>query len=167
MMPAYTHILYATDLGRYTRPVFRNAVALAQYSGARITMLHVVEPLGSTGRAVIGAYLPDLDLHRIEQDALKEILATMHKRLSKFCEDELHAVPADVESDIVEALEVGTGLPSEEIIKTAEAREADLIVMGTCTHALMGRSSIGSTARKVIQHSHVPVLLVPNVVPHP
>lgn len=165
MMPNYDHILYATDLGRYTRPVFRNAVALARYSGARITMLHVVEPLGNTGRAVIGAYLPDVDVRRIEKEALKEILATMHKRLSKFCEDELNAAPADIESDIVEALEVGSGLPSEEIIKTAEARDADLIVMGTCTHSLMGRSSIGSTARKVIQHSHIPVLLVPNVVP--
>lgn len=165
MMPSYSHILYATDLGRYTRPVFRNAVALAQATGARITMLHVIEPLGNTGRAVIGAYLPNMDVRRIEQEALKDILATMHKRLSKFCEDELNAAPADIEADIVEALEVGSGLPSEEIIRTAETRNADLIVMGTCTHSLMGRSSVGSTARKVIQHSHVPVLLVPNVVP--
>lgn len=166
MMPTYRHILYATDLGRYTRPVFRNAVALAQYSGARITMLHVVEPLGNTGRAVIGTYLPDIDLHRIEQDALKEILATMRTRLGKFCEEELKAAPADIESDIVEALEVASGLPSEQIIKTAEARNADLIVMGVCSHSLLGRASIGSTARKVMQHSHIPLLLVPNVVPH-
>ncbi len=161
MMPSYQHILYATDLGRHTRPVFRHAVALATYTGARITWLHVVEPLGNTGRAVIGAYLPDVDVHTIERDALKEILATMHKRLSKFCADELDACQA--ESEIVEALEVASGLPSEEIIKTAEARHADLIVMGTCTHALMGRSSIGSTARKVVQHSHIPVLVVPNI----
>ncbi|WP_245232403.1 universal stress protein [Thiorhodococcus minor] len=163
-MPSHSHILYATDLGRYTRPVFRNAVALAQSTGARITMLHVIEPLGNTGRAVIGAYLPNMDIRRIEQEALKEILATMHKRLSKFCEDELNAASAEIEADIVEALEVGSGLPSEEIIRTAETRDADLIVMGTCTHSLMGRSSVGSTARKVIQHSSVPVLLVPNVV---
>ncbi|MBK1655739.1 universal stress protein [Allochromatium vinosum] len=163
MLPDYRHILYATDLGRHTRPVFRHAVALARQSGARITMLHVVEPLGNTGRAVIGAYLPDMDVQRIEHEALKEILATMHQRLSKFCEDELNAVPAEIEADIVEALEVASGLPSEEIIKTADDRHADLIVMGVCTHALMGRASIGSTARKVMQHSHIPVLLVPNI----
>lgn len=163
-MPSYKHILYATDLGRYTRPVFRQAVTLAQSSGARITMLHVVEPLGNTGRAVIGAYLPDLDAHKVERDALKEILATMHKRLSKFCEDELSAVPAEVEASIVEAIEVASGLPSEEIIRTAEHRSADLIVMGTCTHSLLGRSSIGSTARKVMQHTHIPLLVVPNLI---
>ncbi|EXJ14678.1 universal stress protein [Imhoffiella purpurea] len=161
--PKYTHILYATDIGRYTRPVFRNAVALAIATGARITMLHVVEPLGNTGRAVIGAYLPDVDVHTIERDALKEILATMHKRLTKFCAEEMSANQQN-ESEIVEALEVATGLPSEEIIRTAENRHVDLIVMGTCTHSLMGRASVGSTARKVIQHSHIPVLIVPNLV---
>ncbi|MFD2113480.1 universal stress protein [Thiorhodococcus fuscus] len=161
MLPNYTHILYATDIGRYTRPVFRNAVALAEKTGARITMLHVVEPLGNTGRAVIGAYLPDVDVHAIERDALKEVLATMHKRLAKFCAEELSA--NKLESDIVEALEVATGLPSEEIIRTAESRHADLIVMGSCTHSLLGHAAIGSTARKVLQHSHIPVLLVPNL----
>jgi len=161
MLPNYTHILYATDIGRYTRPVFRNAVALAEKTGARITMLHVVEPLGNTGRAVIGAYLPDVDVHTIERDALKEVLATMHKRLAKFCAEELSA--NKLESDIVEALEVATGLPSEEIIRTAESRHADLIVMGSCTRSLLGHASMGSTARKVLQHSHIPVLLVPNL----
>jgi len=160
-LPTYRHILYATDLGRHTRPVFRQAVALALGTGARIVMLHVIEPLGNTGRAVIGSYLPDMDVETLEREAMTQILKTMHERLERFRLEEVKAASTD--SEIVEALEVASGLPSEEIIRTAEQRQADLIVMGTCTHALMGRSSMGSTARKVVQHSHIPVLLVPNV----
>ncbi|MBK1708451.1 MULTISPECIES: universal stress protein [Marichromatium] len=159
-MPTYQHILYASDFGTHTRPVFHNAVALAKSTGARITMLHVVEPMGSTGQTVVGAYLPDMNRKQHEQEVLKEVLATLHKRLAKYCAE----VPGscNAESEIVEALEVASGLPSEEILRVAKAREADLIVLGTRTHAQMGLGAIGSTARKVLHNSPIPVLIVPN-----
>ena len=56
-LPEIKTILYATDLSRHMRPVFRHAISLAQHLNAKIIMLHVVEPLGSTGEAVISAYL--------------------------------------------------------------------------------------------------------------
>jgi nucleotide-binding universal stress UspA family protein len=55
--PKITTILYATDLGEQTRPVFRQALALAKLYNAKIIMLHVVEPVGETAKAVISAYI--------------------------------------------------------------------------------------------------------------
>ena len=160
-LPDYRTILYASDLGKHTRPVFRHAVSLARQTGARIVMLHVVEPLGTTGRAVLGAYLPDLDVGKIEHEGMRDLIGRMKERLYKFCRDESDA--CDQGSALVSEVTVGSGLPSEVIMETAKAHHADLIVMGSCTHGLFGHRGIGSTARKVTQHSDIPVLLVPNL----
>ena len=72
--PQYKKILYATDLGERMQPVFHHAIGLAQQYGGKIIMLHVVEPLGTTGRALIDHYAPNLAM-KLEQDGLKEILA--------------------------------------------------------------------------------------------
>jgi nucleotide-binding universal stress UspA family protein len=44
----------------------------------------------------------------------------------------------------------------------ATDKGADLIVMGTCSHRLLGHGLLGSTAQRVIQRSDVPVMVVPN-----
>ena len=52
-------ILYATDLTDHMRPVFKTAINYARKFEATIIMLHVVEPLGATGEAVLSLYLPE------------------------------------------------------------------------------------------------------------
>jgi nucleotide-binding universal stress UspA family protein len=56
---------------------------------------------------------------------------------------------------------VVTGRPAEEIKKYATAHNVDLIVMGTHTSSGFGGSLLGSTARKLINLSDRPVLVVP------
>ena len=56
-LPQINTILYVTDLGKHTRPVFRHALRQAQFAGADLLMLHVLEPLSTTSRAVIDVYL--------------------------------------------------------------------------------------------------------------
>ena len=158
--PDYKTILYATDLGKHTRPVFRHAVNLAGKCGAQIVMLHAVKPLGATSRAVIGAYLPDLDLGELEHDGMDEVVAKMQQRLEKFCKEEGEACDAD--SSMVSDIVVRAGMPSEVVLQTAIDYKADLVVMGSCTHSLFGHHSFGSTVRKVTHHSTIPVLVVPN-----
>ncbi|WP_315982774.1 universal stress protein [Aliamphritea spongicola] len=57
-LPKIKTILYTTSLGKHTRPVFRQAVNLAQQFDAHIIMLHVIEPIGELGQALIQNYLP-------------------------------------------------------------------------------------------------------------
>lgn len=52
------------------------------------------------------------------------------------------------------------GQVAEEIVRSAVAEKADLIVMGTHGYGLVGRLVMGSVAQNVLAHSDVPVLLV-------
>ncbi|MBI5016438.1 MAG: universal stress protein [Deltaproteobacteria bacterium] len=54
MVPVVRKILYATDLGRHARPGFAFAVSLVRSCGARIELVHVLEPVGPYARGVLG-----------------------------------------------------------------------------------------------------------------
>ena len=159
-LPKIKTILYATDLGRHMRPVFRHAISLAQHMDAKIIMLHVVEPLGSTGEAVISAYLPNKKADQLERDGMKKILKQMKGRLEDFCKDELEL--CDKKGAMVKEILVTTGRPADRIPQEAEKHQADMIVMGSWSEGFIGHGLIGSTARHVTQISHLPVLVVPN-----
>jgi nucleotide-binding universal stress UspA family protein len=159
-LPEYQTILYATDLGKHTRPVFRHAVSLAKQFNAQIVMLHVVEPIGSTGQAVIDTFLPNSAFEKIEKEGMQHILERMKQRLHAFCEEE-HGVCVN-ESDIVSEVEVVMGHPSEQILLMARNHNADIIVIGSCNHSMFGRSTMGATARQVSNHARIPVLCIPN-----
>jgi nucleotide-binding universal stress UspA family protein len=158
--PNIQTILYATDLGENTRPVFRLAVSQARRYNARLLMLHVVEPLGSTGTAIIASYLSGEAADRINKDGARDILEVMKKRLDAFCKEELAAFGLD--RNPVTEIMVATGKPCEEILKVAKKYQADMIVMGTSTTSFFGSALMGTTARRVARHSEIPVLLVPN-----
>lgn len=154
-IPTIKTILYATDLGKNMRPVFRHAIGLAQQYKATILMLHVAEPIGKTGMAVLELYVPDIGAD-FEHEELKGILTNMEKRLEEFYTEELGK-----NSDLVSDVAVVTGRPSEEIHKYATAQNVDLIVVGTHTSPSFGAALLGSTARKLISISDRPVLVVP------
>ena len=62
----------------------------------------------------------------------------------------------EVEEVVVEAVS-----PHEAILKVADERQVDLIVMGTHGRTGLARAVIGSVAGRVIRHTKVPVVLVP------
>ncbi|MCW8891665.1 MAG: universal stress protein, partial [Sedimenticola sp.] len=119
------------------------------------TMLHVAEPIGNTGMAVLELYVPDMS-DDFENEELRTILNKMEQRLEEFYREELGE-----DSDLVSDVTVVTGRPAEEIKKFATAHNVDLIVMGTHTNPSLGAALLGSTARKLINISDRPVLVVP------
>jgi nucleotide-binding universal stress UspA family protein len=52
------------------------------------------------------------------------------------------------------------GTPGAEIVRAAQKEKAQLVVMGTHGHGLLGRALLGSVAQNVLGASEVPVLLV-------
>jgi len=52
------------------------------------------------------------------------------------------------------------GHAAEEILRSAKAAGAELVVMGTHGHGLFGRALMGSVATKVIAESDITVMLV-------
>ena len=154
-IPSYKTLLYATDLGQHMRPVFRHAISLAQHYQANIIMLHVAEPLGSTGEAVLELYMPG-QTAKFHDEEMKSILAAMKKRLEAFHVEELGD-----DSTLVSSVAVVSGHPAEEIARFAEVKNVDLIVVGTHTGNKFSSAFLGSTARKLIHISERPVLVVP------
>ena len=159
MHPEIKTILYATDMGEHMRPVFRFAVELAKKHEAKMIMLHAAEPLSSGVQMAINVYMPDITTKKVLKDGMQKMLNKMHQRLDAFCEEELGQKAADCE--IIKAIEVVNGHPSEVIMHQAEKLGVDLIVVGTHTNTSFSAHLIGSTARRVTQFSKIPVLVVP------
>ncbi len=159
MIPQIKKILYATDLGKRMRPVFRYAISLARQYDARIEMLHVVEPLGPTGQAIVDLYLPKKVAAQLKDEGFHEVLQTMRKRLDAACREELGEDSA--RHPLISDLAVVSGSPAKSILQEARERKADLIVVGTHTDPSPGGALLGSTARKLTQISDIPVLVVP------
>ena len=154
-LPEIKTILYTTSLGKHTRPVFRHAVKMAGLYNAKIVMLHVVEPLGETGQALIQSYLPKDLIKTMHDEGLDKVKDTMKERVVAFYEEEMKMLDGQPALDIEQI--VGEGNRSDEIVEVASAVNADLIIMGS--HNSLGRSS--RTTRQVIKYSKRPVMVVP------
>jgi nucleotide-binding universal stress UspA family protein len=157
--PKITTILYATDLGEQTRPVFRQALALAKLYNAKIIMLHVVEPVGETAKAVISAYISQEFSEVMLKESMNDLLIKMKDRLRRFFEEECEE--EKVCSNVKELIVVA-GKPSEEILRVSEEEKVDLIIVGKSARTVRGLRVMGSTARRVSRIAMVPVLIVPN-----
>lgn len=158
--PEIKKILYVTDLGKHTRPVFMHALAQAANNNASIIVLHVVEPMTETACAVIQTYLSAADVAEVQKDGMKKVLQYMKKRIDKFLQDECGG--KSLKSEPIEEILVVAGRPSEEILRVADEHHADLIVIGKSTRKVRGNKVMGSTTRRVNRLSHIPVLVVPN-----
>ena len=160
-LPKISTILYATDLSKNTRPVFKQAIAQARMHNASIIMMHVIEPLNETTKAVLAAYIPDIDFENQQKEEMKKIISHMKERLQKFYEEECEKHEKDFIP--VKNIYVTAGMPSEEILTAAEKFKVDMIVMGQSTQKVLGSKVMGSAARRVARLSTVPVLIVPNM----
>lgn len=157
--PNIQTILCGTDLSDNTRQVFRLAVSQARRYEARLLMLNVVEPLGSTGTAIIASYLSGEEATKINQESAQGILAVMREKLDAYCKEELSSFGLDWVPPI--NILVATGNPCEQILEVAKKYEADMIIMGTSTRSFLASAIMGTTARRVARHSEIPILLVP------
>ncbi len=160
-LPKISTILYATDLGKNTRPVFRQAIIQARIHNAKIIMLHVVEPLSDTARAVIAAYMPETEIDGVQKEGMKNVISHMKERIKKFYDEECEEYEKDYIP--IKDILVIAGRPSEEILTMADQFKVDMIIMGQSSKKVMGSKVMGSSARRVARLAKVPVLIVPNV----
>ncbi len=161
MLPEINTIVYATTLGKNTRPVFRHAVNLARTYNARIVMVHALEPVSEFGHAIIEHYLPKETLEEIHSSGMARIQSAMQERVQAFRDEELQGLP-DADQLTVDIV-VEEANPEELILDTAKEVGADMIVIGSHSHhGMFGQKLMGNTAQQVSLHTKVPVLLVPN-----
>jgi nucleotide-binding universal stress UspA family protein len=121
------------------------AITIAQPFGARLTLLHVVEP-AVYQQNYLGIAPPLEESTQTLVEAGRERLAALsRKRVG-------HRLRT-------ESL-VRVGHAHSEIPDTASALSADLIVMGTHGYTGLRHALLGSTTERVVRHAVCPVLTV-------
>jgi nucleotide-binding universal stress UspA family protein len=144
----FTNILVPTDGSEHSQHAVRAGAELAKLHQARLTVIHVI-PDYHLLIAYEGAFDPVTE-ERIEEEA--------RERAERYLEfvrrtAEAAGVPCDTVCETSDH-------PYDAILKTADARRCDLILM--TSHGRKGLAAVllGSETRKVLTHTRVPVLVV-------
>lgn len=135
----YKHILFATDLTDDTNYVISKVRAMCDLTGAKLSLVHVVEPLPGYSYAYLG--IEDIEGQLI--DEARTGLAKLGQQLS-----------VETKSQWVEV-----GPTKSKIQGVAESIGADLIICGS--HGRHGLSLLlGSTANAILHGAKCDVLTV-------
>lgn len=135
----YKHILFATDLTEDTDYLVSKVRSIRELTKAKLSLMHVVEPLPGYSYAYLG-------IEDIEGQLISEAKQAIEKLGTKL------NVPAG--SQFVEV-----GPTKTKILKVAENMGADLIVCGS--HGRHGLSLLlGSTANAILHGAKCDVLTV-------
>jgi nucleotide-binding universal stress UspA family protein len=144
-MKPFEKILLATDFSDYSEVACEYALSLAKTYNSSLLVLHVInEPVD-----LRGFYVPHISFEELE----KEIVAGAAQMVEAFCRDNLKDFES-VETEVV------TGVPYEEIIRTATEKESSLIVIGTHGRTGLDHLIFGSTAERVVRSAPCPVMTI-------
>ena len=134
-------IIVGHDLGVDGETALRSAAAIAKRCGAKLRLVHVVEPLDAYQRISHPLTLPF---------TLEEIAQRTGARLQTLAAGrELAGLQAEYE--------VRTGKPFVELIVAARAWSADLIVVGGASRT--EEPFLGSTSERILRKALVPVMV--------
>lgn len=135
----YKHILFATDLTEDTEYLVEKVRTLRGFTGAKLCLVHVVEPLPGYSYAYLG--IEDIEGQLI--DEAKQSIQKLADRLSVNASD----------------VYVEVGPTKTKILKIADDVNADLIICGS--HGRHGLSLLlGSTANAILHGAKCDVLTV-------
>ncbi|MGE8066709.1 universal stress protein [Pseudomonas sp. NPDC089569] len=138
----YNHILVAVDLTEECDPVIHRARELAVNNGAKLSLVHIVEPMAMA----FGGDVP-MDLSQLQQqqfDQAKERLERLIVKYPELSKEYSHLT---------------YGQPRQEIHHLAKEQECDMIVVGS--HGRHGLALLlGSTANDVLHGAPCDVLAV-------
>jgi nucleotide-binding universal stress UspA family protein len=142
----FKHILVPTDGSKLSEKAIRHAISFAKDAKAKVTALHVIPKFHTF------SYQTEM-LEATEQEYEKS--GEEHaKRYLKFAQRV--AGNAGVECDVAHA---SSDQPYKEIIKAAEKKGCDLILMASHGRRGIEGFLLGSETQKVLTHSRTPVLI--------
>ena len=131
----FSHVFYATDFSGGSTRALTYALSLAEEDRAELTFLHVIE-----SRPVSESEL--LEWRQLDREKLSQM------------------IPLDVDLAYKPEIEVEIGIPKVEIVRLADTRKAELIVMGCHSGGAPSTHLPWTTLHYVLEHAHCPVLTV-------
>lgn len=147
----FEKILVALDGNPAHESGYKIAGELASELGSSVHLVQVVPTLSTLNarQAPTGTLLPATTaaLLEIDEDNACEYLEEKITDLQKY--------------KIEVSAEVERGDPARQVVQSADAQEAQLIVLGTHGKSGMNAFWAGSVAPKIVEQTHRPILLVP------
>ena len=159
-------ILYATDLSESAVHAFSYAVSLADMYGAGITILHVLAefPGEEFITNMINTDTWEEIKNRNYSEARDQLIGKKrdHVALKEVLEAFSDKTKADAvdQTFVTDEVLIKHGTPAEVIVETSQELNCDLIVVGTRGHGVIADILVGNTAKWVLKHSPIPVLVI-------
>lgn len=149
----YKKILLPTDGSKNSERAIKHALTIAKHEGSEIVILNVVDSIYLTG-------LPEEELMTqtellLEEESVK-ILDNIKKTIEENSEIEYD------ESIKLTPKTISEGNAADIILKISEEDNIDLIVIASSGKHMLDRFLLGSVTEKVVRHSNVPVMVIPN-----
>lgn len=138
-MSIYQHVLIATDLSEENAVVVEKAIAIAKAFDAKVSVLHVVEPLPGYGYAYVGIADIEAEL-RVEAGKSMEALSKKYNIPAEHCHVEVGPIKV-------------------EMMNLIKQEKIDCLVVGS--HGRHGFSELlGSTAHIAVHSASCDVITV-------
>jgi len=137
-------ILVPIDFSAPSKKALDYAVAFAEQFGAKLTLLHVVEPVATPDFANSFPLMMEND----------KVMAACKARLQALVKQKA------IDPKLVEKTLVRQGRAFHEIADAARTLKADLIIISTHGYTGLKHALLGSTAERVVRHAPCPVLVV-------
>ena len=137
----FKRILLATDGSSHAEKALGYARALALRDDAQVIVVHAFEP--------VPTYLGEPWRDQIMADHINA-----GREVADEAAEKLREAGVDV---VVEVLE---GPPADAILRVANVRQPDLIVMGSRGHGELASLLLGSVSHRVLAHTRAPVMVV-------
>ena len=81
-------ILYATDLGLYGPFLLEHVCELARRHGARVHVVHAIEPIGLFADAILKTYVPDTVKSELQQGGIESVRDAIRLQVKHAFEDD-------------------------------------------------------------------------------
>ena len=144
----FKHILIPTDGSELSQKAIRTGVELAKFHGARVTGVHAI-PDYHLMIAYEGAFDPVTE-ERIEKEARARADSYL-EFIQNTCREA--GVPCETVCETSDH-------PYDAIIKTADAKACDLILLHSHGRKGLAAVLLGSETRKVLTYAKIPVMVV-------
>lgn len=152
--PQWREILCPVDFSDRSRKALETAISLAQRDSARLSLVHVLQPVPSPVVTSAPTTMPTVTSVTDAKKLGEQMRKDHEERLVSLIEK---AVPSGLQC----RHKVLWGRPADELADYAETNNVDLIVIATMGHGRWQRFLFGSVAERLIRLSRCAVLILP------
>jgi nucleotide-binding universal stress UspA family protein len=158
MIPKIKTIIYATGMGAGAPHVYRYALAMAKEHDAKIIAVSALESLSAYAQSLVDIHIPAAQRGDMQRTAHAQAREWLKGRIARLCEKECENDP--VCAQWLSEVRIEDGPPDQVVLRVANEIDADLIIMGSHRHTVIGEVVLGSTTQKVLHKATQPVLVV-------